>query len=745
MSSEATECVSGEEGRKRAREDDADDSDACSHSACRRCLAPQESGAAAEEGLFYGACCSQLEELRRLLQDAHSSIKKLQAERDCLRVRVSELQRCLRSAGSSARGGTALRQSEGANSSVICLDSDDECDQGTPANTASTTGEGALASVGSGNGGAPSVEKSEAKEAKNTVSEQRPIDEEELVFVGASGELGGDLPHPRNLCPHHKFCASKDIDKVPADSHEQNKNFCSNCYCYLCDVNASKCTQWSRNSSLSHCNAHADVVVWKELRGVFRHGLVSNPALEDALGVAVASSRDLKGLLQMHRAFEKYRKGYERYVWDHSQKKHVVVKAYELQLAEPLASLPSALAFQLEGERFYCKLSEQGELRPEDIPVLLHTVDLLLGSVLSETWAPEGFPESRTSVAWVHYQRCVRGLAFLQTVLLLIVAMRGTVPAPSAAPSSQACCSNPEGRVGWSEVRAAVGDRLQALATHIRQAQAQFLSEHNCQTLLGALELPLAACAHGWSPSGYDLSGADKTDATEKRRVELRQASLRAVLAAGGAAEIECFLGAEANRDLLSSDLVGALLSRGLYDVACDVILALAPEAAQGRAASSRSWMPEAQFSNLWRRFWSLNAAAGMRLALRAALGSRVPYRPEMDKMNPSFSARSWILKKAMEELWNRCAGDDEAKAWHQAWERVSQPAALSSVESIDDIRARARELLDEAGYNGSHAGEHDRQLRHSAGLKCPDECLLTASGRLLFVEVASPARNSVM
>ena len=40
------------------------------------------------------------------------------------------------------------------------------------------------------------------------------------------------------------------------------------------------------------------------------------------------------------------------------------------------------------------------------------------------------------------------------------------------------------------------------------------------------------------------------------------------------------------------------------------------------------------------------------------------------------------------------CAGDEQAKAWQQAWERVSQPAALSG---IDDIRARARELLDEA------------------------------------------------
>jgi hypothetical protein len=56
------------------------------------------------------------------------------------------------------------------------------------------------------------------------------------VFVSASGGLGGDLPHPRSLCPSHKFWAAPDnMDNVPADKEAQNQLRCENCYCYICD------------------------------------------------------------------------------------------------------------------------------------------------------------------------------------------------------------------------------------------------------------------------------------------------------------------------------------------------------------------------------------------------------------------------------------------------------------------------------------------------------------------------------
>jgi hypothetical protein len=99
-----------------------------------------------------------------------------------------------------------------------------------------------------------------------------------------------------------------------------------------------------------------------------------------------------------------------------------------------------------------------------------------------------------------------------------------------------------------------------------------------------ALAGPLAACRHGWHVQGLGVG--------EVGRGELRQAALKALLAAGSAAGLAAFVARPENRDLMSAAFVGALVSRGLFDAALDVMLALAPETP---AARCRSWLTAQQ------------------------------------------------------------------------------------------------------------------------------------------------------
>lgn len=119
--------------------------------------------------------------------------------------------------------------------------------------------------------------------------------DEDVVFVSASAMMGGDLPHPRSLCPSHAFAAS---------GGASNSSFCHNCYCYVCDLLSNQvrvslatppplsfqCASLHRMSVMStldensappdyswlqkpqckewgrHCDAHSGSPLWQEQR-----------------------------------------------------------------------------------------------------------------------------------------------------------------------------------------------------------------------------------------------------------------------------------------------------------------------------------------------------------------------------------------------------------------------------------------------------------------------------------------------
>jgi len=447
------------------------------------------------------------------------------------------------------------------------------------------------------------------------------------------------------------------------------------------------------------------------LRAVYRHGLAISPKLEALLGPKFSVDE----MLKIHRAFEQYTKGQDKTAWDVKRLKTCIVKEHTLCLGSPLFAVATALGVQLDPRL----LGRNGQVQqqPSDCRMSLseaaghiYALDLLLGTVISATFARDGLLESDPSVqaAWDQYFRCVKTLAFLLTVPLLVVSMHGGVP------------SNDGRTAHWSAVREAVHERLKQFTRHIRESHDKFCGESYCRALEEAFAVPLAACLHGWSMEGLRAGEAGRTG--------LRQASLTALLLLGSPANLAEFMSNSRNRDLLSVRLIKMLATRGLFDAACDAILALAPESANAR---SRNSLTMAQFYELWSRFWSANAAAGIRLALRAALGVSLPHRAEVDRFDPDFSARCAILKKAIAELCMRRQGAAEVEAWRSAM--TGQES--TSLESIASIRASARELLDQAGCRG-HEGQNDQQLRNVLVSRCADGALGSSQGRLLFIEV---------
>jgi hypothetical protein len=375
------------------------------------------------------------------------------------------------------------------------------------------------------------------------------------------------------------------------------------------------------------------------------------------------------------------------------------------------------------------------DLQLRDIPQLLYTIDVLLSTMLSCTFRRaegQGISDGHPSIqaAWDQYSRAVRSLMFLLTVALLIVAMHSCVPSAGAArPLGAAACQDESKKVEWSAVKDAFATRLQQFVVLIQNTPEKFgsCSSAFCRTLVDSCAAPLAACSLGWSRS---LTGFAVGDTG---RVELRQASFKALLAAGAPADLENFVRKAQNRDLLGVPLIIGLVKRGLFDAACDAMLALAPEAAGGRSR----WLQASQFYEIWGRIWSANGAAGMRLALRAALGPSLPHRPDGDRMDPDFSARCTILKKAICELCKRRTEQNEGEEWQKAWAR----GANVLPENIASICARARELLDEAHVGQQvntslTSGQMEDQLRSVVLARCSDGIVSSMHGRLLYVEV---------
>jgi hypothetical protein len=214
------------------------------------------------------ACGSQLEAALRKIKEDKATIASLRAEKDQLAQRLAQQQQqAVAEHSGAARPRKQADSSSRANcnSNVICLDSDDEQAPMELEEPERSHGEGssrrqqrADCAEGSDRPGAGGCAEKCAAESAAAAGD------DELVFVSTSGTLGGDLPHPRVLCPKHPFRAS-DIEGISAETETYNSHSCDVCYCFLCDVSSKECKRWSGSKWLSHCNAHAGSKLCKQV------------------------------------------------------------------------------------------------------------------------------------------------------------------------------------------------------------------------------------------------------------------------------------------------------------------------------------------------------------------------------------------------------------------------------------------------------------------------------------------------
>lgn len=80
-------------------------------------------------------------------------------------------------------------------------------------------------------------------------------DEDEIVIVGENMNVASDMPHQREACTRNMFKYNG------TKGNQSNFAHCPNCYCYVCEVKASDCSDW-----IEHCNANCRDVKWKQLR-----------------------------------------------------------------------------------------------------------------------------------------------------------------------------------------------------------------------------------------------------------------------------------------------------------------------------------------------------------------------------------------------------------------------------------------------------------------------------------------------
>ncbi|KAG7491940.1 hypothetical protein MATL_G00009300 [Megalops atlanticus] len=96
--------------------------------------------------------------------------------------------------------------------------------------------------------------------ASPEVNDSNEIVDEDLAVTYT--KKAAVMPHARYDCTAHPFSPTENDTSNPV---ENNKAFCEQCFCYICDKLASECKLWS-TSGICHCNAHKRSMFWKDQR-----------------------------------------------------------------------------------------------------------------------------------------------------------------------------------------------------------------------------------------------------------------------------------------------------------------------------------------------------------------------------------------------------------------------------------------------------------------------------------------------
>ncbi|XP_041640412.1 uncharacterized protein zgc:112980 isoform X2 [Cheilinus undulatus] len=102
------------------------------------------------------------------------------------------------------------------------------------------------------------VEMEEVKKNECVLSASA-LEEDLVVTFSRRAEV---LPHARYDCPIHPFMATDNEVGAPV---ADNKLFCDQCFCYICDKLASSCEMWTYNG-VCHSNSHKRSDFWSNQR-----------------------------------------------------------------------------------------------------------------------------------------------------------------------------------------------------------------------------------------------------------------------------------------------------------------------------------------------------------------------------------------------------------------------------------------------------------------------------------------------
>ncbi len=504
---------------------------------------------------------------------------------------------------------------------IVLLDSDDESSSSVPAHRPSR-GESSSTHAGKSMTASSSRVKQEdgqttktftghqhrtaeathASEPKAGQSVQETPDDE-LIFVSATAQLGGDLPHPRSLCPKEKFHPSSS-NMPEADRGEANARICRLCYCYLCDVEAKDCARWQPADG-GHCNAHSGEESWKQLRTVYKKGLLPYSELVRALGATdgCAARQDAGVILAVQQAFTAYHKGKEAVHFDPIRRRNVTGKEYHLHGLGDIV-LPVSTSLRMPPEfRLSCADPNRathlqttmptGAFERNELASVLSRLDGMLAAALSNTWRRNtgGNDQDRNSqAAYEQYWLFVKTVCHSFACALLIGALQPTVTGVNGTP------------IAWITIARAVLDRLERFKASLPPRTSEI------RTLLESVG---ACVSNGWNmlvlPGASGSINADNQCVVEGDAT--RMIRLRALMASGVHSRyILSFCSSENNQSLMrSAEVQELLLTDGMIEETCDAMILMAPT----KALYNDGFIQQKRFDDMLARVWTYDVGAG--------------------------------------------------------------------------------------------------------------------------------------
>ncbi|XP_078612996.1 uncharacterized protein LOC144882831 isoform X2 [Branchiostoma floridae x Branchiostoma japonicum] len=94
-----------------------------------------------------------------------------------------------------------------------------------------------------------------------SANDVKPLGKEDFIVTFFKPSDTIKYPHAREDCRVHKFLAvPSQLYGYGGNGKQENKASCESCYCYVCDIPAKECQEWTRGD---HCNAHSKDTSWK--------------------------------------------------------------------------------------------------------------------------------------------------------------------------------------------------------------------------------------------------------------------------------------------------------------------------------------------------------------------------------------------------------------------------------------------------------------------------------------------------